>query len=285
MVKTIKKKTILWSRPGSGQIFLPHQRCKQEKPAKIGARRSKDCSFVRTFEFRSGAALPAATVAHHHPPPNLLPFMKPFIIGITGGSGSGKTSFIKELASQFSGEQICIISQDDYYRPRESQEKDDQGFYNFDLPKAIDKRAFLRDLEKIMGGECVTRPAYVFNNETPLPPAITYVPAPVIIVEGLFVMHFKKIKKLLDLKIFVSAKDNIKVIRRIRRDQVERNYPVEVVLYRYENHVLPAFEKFVEPYLQEADIVVNNNRSFNMGLQVVCGFLHHHLGARLSQAK
>lgn len=203
--------------------------------------------------------------------------MKPLIIGITGGSGSGKTSFIRQLSQHFPAEQICIISQDDYYQPREMQAKDDQGIYNFDLPKAIDKKAFLKDVEKLIAGEVVTKKEYTFNNEKANPKMLTFKPAPLIIVEGLFVLHFKKIKKLLDLKIFVSAKDNIKVIRRIRRDQVERNYPVEDVLYRYEHHVLPAFEKFVEPYMHDADIVVNNNRSFNMGLQVVCGFLRQHL--------
>ncbi len=101
--------------------------------------------------------------------------------------------------------------------------------------------------------------------------------APVIIVEGIFVFHFKKIKRLLDLKIFLHAKENLKVIRRIKRDQVERNYPIEDVLYRYEKHVMPTFERYIEPYMDDADVVVNNNSDFSAGLEVVKGFIANKL--------
>ena len=102
-------------------------------------------------------------------------------------------------------------------------------------------------------------------------------PAPIIIVEGLFVFHFKKIFKKLDLKVYLHAKDNLKVIRRIKRDRVERNYPIEDVLYRYEHHVMPAFERYIQPYIQHADLVVHNNNAFEKGLQVLNGFLKDYL--------
>jgi uridine kinase len=96
-------------------------------------------------------------------------------------------------------------------------------------------------------------------------------------VEGLFVFHYKKIVPLLDLKVFINAKENLKVIRRIYRDQVERNYPIEDVLYKYQHHVLPAYEQFIQPYKNEADIVVNNNEHFEQGLAVLTGFLKNKL--------
>ena len=195
--------------------------------------------------------------------------MKPYIIGICGGSGSGKTSFIRRLREQFSPEDVCIISQDDYYRPRQEQEKDALGVANFDLPKSIDKKAFRHDLLRIIAGEEVTRQEYVYNNDKAAPKIIVFRPAPVVIVEGLFVFHYKKLQALYDLKVFINAKENLKVIRRILRDQVERNYPIEDVLYRYEHHVLPAYERFIQPYKDEADIVVNNNRDFDRGLEVI----------------
>ncbi|MEM8586049.1 MAG: AAA family ATPase [Bacteroidota bacterium] len=198
---------------------------------------------------------------------------RPYFIGITGGSGSGKTSFIKQLQEGFSEEQVCMLSQDDYYLPREQQKIDEKGFKNFDRPKSINKKEFVRDLRKLAKGETVQRMEYVFNNELANPKMLTFRPAQVVIVEGLFVFHYKHVRRMLDLKIFLHAKDNLKVVRRIKRDQIERNYPLEDVLHRYEHHVLPAYEKYVAPYREIADIIVNNNSDFNEGLRVVRGFL------------
>ncbi|MCU0347176.1 MAG: uridine kinase [Saprospiraceae bacterium] len=207
--------------------------------------------------------------------------MKPYLIGITGGSGSGKTSFIKALRATFSEGEVCILSQDDYYFPREQQETDEAGVRNFDLPRSIDKKSFKNDIEKLLTGETLERLEYTFNNENAMPKTLVFKPAPIIIVEGIFVFHFKKIRKLLDLKVFLHAKENLKVIRRIKRDQVERNYPIEDVLYRYEKHVMPTFERYIEPYMDIADIVVNNNEDFSVGLEVVKGFIRNKLAEKL----
>ena len=200
--------------------------------------------------------------------------MKPFVIGICGGSGSGKTSFIKSLKEQFPREEICVVSQDDYYFPREQQARDEKGVVNFDLPTAIDKKALKRDLKKLIEGEEVIRQEYTFNNSEATSNTLTFYPAPVIIVEGLFVFHYKKISRLFDLKVYINAKDNLKVIRRIMRDQDERNYPIEDVLYRYQHHVLPAYERYIMPYKEEADIIVNNNSHYEHGLAVITGFIN-----------
>lgn len=197
----------------------------------------------------------------------------PFLIGITGGSGSGKTTFIKQLRDGLDESQVCYLSMDDYYVPREQQKKDKLGIHNFDRPKSIFRDEFVRDLKKLCKGKIVKRKEYVFNNELAEPRTLTFRPAPVIIVEGLFVFHYKELRKMLDLRIFLHAKDNLKVVRRIKRDRVERNYPLEDVLYRYEHHVLPAYEKYVEPYKEKADIIINNNTDFNMGLKVVRAFV------------
>ena len=203
---------------------------------------------------------------------------KPFIIGITGGSGSGKTTFINHIRDMFPEKELCIISQDDYYRPRHEQETDTKGVHNFDLPKSIDKKAFHADVEKLLKGQVVERVEYVFNNKEASPSVKVFNPAPIIIVEGLFVFHYKKIRRLLDLKVFFYAADHLKVIRRILRDQVERGYPIDDVLYRYEHHVMPSYQKYIQPYMQEADLIINNNMDFNMGLEVLCGFLKNKLG-------
>lgn len=202
---------------------------------------------------------------------------KPLIIGITGGSGSGKTTFVRRLRSLFSEEELCIVSQDEYYKPKDRQQKDDQGVLNFDLPESIDKKAFRKDILSLMQGEAVHRPEYTFNNPEAGARDLIFKPAPIILVEGIFVLHFRRIRELIDLKVFLYAKENLKVIRRIRRDQKERNYGLDDVLYRYEHHVLPAFERFVKPYISEADIVINNNHDLELGLAVISGYLRDYL--------
>ncbi|WP_020568095.1 uridine kinase family protein [Neolewinella persica] len=197
----------------------------------------------------------------------------PFLIGITGGSGSGKTTFIRQLREGLDESQVSYLSMDDYYVPREDQKVDKLGVHNFDRPKSIYREEFVRDLKKLYKGKTVRRKEYVFNNELAEPKMLIFQPAPVIIVEGLFVFHYKELRQMLDLRIFLHAKDNLKVVRRIKRDRVERNYPLEDVLYRYEHHVLPAYEKYVEPYKEKADIIVNNNTDFSMGLRVVRAFV------------
>lgn len=206
--------------------------------------------------------------------------MKPLLIGICGGSGSGKTSFIRRLRERFPENKLCIVSQDDYYLPREQQHKDNNDEYNFDLPKSFDKKAFRRDIQRLLDGETVSREEYTFNNAAVAAKMLTFQPAPVIVIEGLFVFHYKKVARMIDLKVFINAKENLKVIRRIMRDQVERGYPIEDVLYKYQHHVLPSFEKFILPYKEEADLVVNNNHNFDRGLDVLSSYIERACSAQ-----
>ncbi len=199
------------------------------------------------------------------------------LIGISGGSGSGKTSFIKDLKASFTEKEICFLSQDDYYIPREDQKIDENGIRNFDLPESIDQESFVEDILRIKNGEQIQRKEYVFNNELAVPKMLTFSPAPIIIVEGLFVFSYKRLWDLLELKILIDTKENIKVIRRIKRDGIERNYPLDDVLYRYEHHVLPSYEKHIQPFKNEVDLVINNNDNYNNGLAVVVAFLKSQL--------
>jgi uridine kinase len=206
--------------------------------------------------------------------------MKPFTIGITGGSGSGKTSFIRELKENFAPEQVCIISQDNYYRPREEQFVDERGWCNFDLPTAIDRESFQKDVSLLIKGQQVKRKEYVYNNEIEDDRYLVYQPAPILIVEGIFVLHFSEIRQMLDLRVYLHAKDNLKVIRRIRRDQLERNYDLEEILYRYEHHVLPTFERYIRPYMEDSDIIINNSGQYQNALLVMGGFLKNYIAEK-----
>lgn len=162
---------------------------------------------------------------------------------------------------------------DNYYFPREQQEIDSKGIKNFDLPQSIDIESFKADLLKLQRGERIVRTEYTFNNEKKQASQIEILPAKVIVVEGLFVFHDPELFDLIDLKLIVHAPDSIKCIRRIKRDKVERNYPVEDVLYRYEHHVLPTYRRYIEPFLDDVDFIVNNHSNFHTALEVIKGHL------------
>jgi uridine kinase len=191
---------------------------------------------------------------------------KPYTIGITGGSGSGKTFFLKNLESRFTNDELCLISQDHYYHPREMQQHDERGIKNFDLPESIDYKQFQLDIQTLKRGKILKKKEYTFNNPDITPKILEFKPAPIIIVEGLFVQYFPDIEKELDLKIFIEAKDHVKLSRRIKRDKEERGYDLQDVLYRYENHVMPVYETLIKPLKHRADIVIPNNSHFNRAL-------------------
>jgi len=193
----------------------------------------------------------------------------PFIIGITGGSGSGKTRFLNGLLSKFSAEEVCLISQDNYYKPRDQQPVDIKGVKNFDLPESIDFDAYKSDIESIKAGKSVSRKEYTFNNPEAKESVVMLKPAPVIVVEGIFVLYYQPIAKILDMKLYIDAKDYIKLIRRIVRDDKERGYDLDDVLYRYEHHVMPTYEKHIKPYKTEADIIIPNHKKYDSALDVI----------------
>ncbi|GAB3527780.1 uridine kinase [Pontibacter brevis] len=199
---------------------------------------------------------------------------KPFIVGITGGSASGKTTFLNQLLTSFAPENVCLVSQDNYYKSREFQTKDANGVVNFDLPSCIDDAAYARDIVKLSQGETVYRTEYTFNNPNVVPKQLEFKPAPIVVVEGIFVFYFEEIAKLMDLKVYIDAKEYIKLQRRIVRDRIERGYDLEDVLYRYTHHVAPTYEKYIKPYKNDADIVIPNNNHFERGLEVLTTFLN-----------
>jgi|GEM_PF-28369 len=210
---------------------------------------------------------------------------KPFIVGITGGSASGKTSFLNELMSAFPKEQICLISQDNYYRDLASIAVDNQGVHNFDLPETIDHLRYAQHIQELREGGIVEQLEYTFNNPNIIPQIMTFRPAPIIVVEGIFVFYFREIADLLDLKIFIDAKNSIKLERRLKRDAEERGYDLDDVMYRWKYHVQPTYKQFIKPYRAEADIVIPNNVHYRKGLNVVISYLKTKISNSMSTAQ
>ncbi|HZY37951.1 MAG TPA: uridine kinase [Mucilaginibacter sp.] len=185
---------------------------------------------------------------------------KPFIIGIAGGSGSGKTFFLKCFLEHFSPDEVCLVSQDDYYIPvAHNMTREENKFYNFDLPSTIDNEHFENDIASLIRGETVLKREYTYNNPELVPKMLEIKPGPIMLIEGLFILYFRKIADSLDLKIFIEADDHIALGRRLKRDPVERGYSEDDVIYRWENHVVPAYKKYLLPYRDECDQIITNN--------------------------
>lgn len=201
------------------------------------------------------------------------------LIGIAGGSGSGKTTFLRAILDRFDSSEIALVSQDNYYLPKSHQEADGNGVLNFDLPTSIDRAHFYRDMVDLSEGKVIEILEYNFNNPDWVPQPLFVHPAPVIIMEGLFVFHYEEIREHLDYMVYVDAHHESRLERRIRRDAEERGYPEHDVRYQWANHVRPAEEQYLEPYKASCHLVVDNNHSFDEGLETLCAKVRNFLNA------
>jgi len=185
---------------------------------------------------------------------------KPYIVGIAGGSGSGKTFFLKCFLEHFTPDEVCLVSQDDYYIPvAHNMTKEQNKLYNFDLPDTIDHQHFQEDISKLLNKETILKHEYTFNNPDAIPKVLEIKPAPILIVEGLFILHFKDISQLLDMKVFIEADEDIALQRRLKRDLIERGYSHDDVMYKWLNHVVPAYKEYLLPYKNECHPIITNN--------------------------
>ena len=184
----------------------------------------------------------------------------PFIIGICGGSVAGKTTLLRRLSDIFGEVRPSIFSMDNYYFPKSMQQLDNNGIVNFDLPTAIDEERLTADLKSLMQGKAIEVKEYFFNSPPDKNVLITIQPSAFIIVEGLFLFHYKEVFKSLDYSIFVDVDHATQLDRRIYRDQETRGYSREDILYQWENHVLPCYSNFIEPYKNTSDFIFRNDQ-------------------------
>ena len=197
---------------------------------------------------------------------------KPIVVGITGGSGSGKTLFMRELTKRLPD--ASLHSMDNYYIDLANQPRDENNIENFDKLESIDIDQYTNDLKRLISGESLELDEYTFNNDKSTSKKISVAAANVILVEGIFVLSAEKSRELMDLKLFVDAPDYLMMSRRIIRDAEERGYDLHDVIYRYQHNVTPAFKKYIEPSKQYADLIIPNYTNFDIALQVISTFLN-----------
>ncbi len=182
------------------------------------------------------------------------------VFAVSGSSGSGKSFIVRYILKKIGSNLVSVIYQDNYYKRRDEQPKDKNGKHNFDLPSSFYLDEFMNDIKKIRNGEKLVREEYTYNNPKISPKEITVLPKKIIIVEGLFLFHKRTLSDLFDRKILIDTKPSLMIKRRIKRDVEIRGYDKSDVLYKYENHVMPAFNEFILPYKKTVDLVINNDK-------------------------
>lgn len=181
------------------------------------------------------------------------------IIGICGGSGSGKTTLLKRISEELDHLKPSVFSMDNYYLSIDKQLKDKNGHYNFDLPTAIDRERLFSDLLKLKNGEIVEVKEYHFNAPPDKNTLITINPSEIIIVEGLFLFYYEEVKNLIDFSVFMEVDQATQLDRRLYRDMETRGYSRDAIVYQWENHVLPCYNKYLFPHENEAGFRFHND--------------------------
>ena len=191
------------------------------------------------------------------------------IIGIAGGTGSGKTTVVNQIVEELPENEVGVISQDSYYNDLSDLSKEERGLVNFDHPNSIDFDLLISHLQLLRKGETIQKPIYSFVEETRLDETITVHPRKVMIVEGILVLSNPKLREMFDIKIFVHADSDERLIRRLQRDIRERGHDLEKVLFRYQNAVKPMHEQFIEPSKEFADLIIPNNHYNTVAVDMV----------------
>ncbi|MCR8969095.1 uridine kinase [Facklamia sp. 7083-14-GEN3] len=181
---------------------------------------------------------------------------RPIIIGVTGGSGSGKSSVSKRILEQFTEMSVLVLAQDNYYKDQSHLTFEERLKTNYDHPFAFDNDLFFEHIQAFIRGETIEVPIYDFVNHTRSPETRTEASRDVLILEGILIFEDKLIRDLCDIKIYVDTEDDIRLSRRIKRDVIKRGRSVESVLEQYETVVKPMHHQFTEPTKRYADIIV-----------------------------
>jgi uridine kinase len=191
------------------------------------------------------------------------------IIGIAGGTGSGKTTVVHQIMNELPETEVGIISQDSYYKENHNLSFDERALINFDHPRAIDFDLLVAHLKKLREEKTIQQPVYSFVTHNRTEDTITTHPRKVMIVEGILILANPELRDLFDVKIFVHADSDERLIRRMKRDIAERGRDMDEVLSRYQNTLKPMHQQFIEPTKAFADIIIPNDKYNTVAIDVV----------------
>ncbi|WP_066220383.1 uridine kinase [Formosa haliotis] len=191
------------------------------------------------------------------------------IIGITGGTGCGKTTVVNQILNELPDAEVGVISQDSYYNDTSHLSYDERKKINFDHPKSIDFDLLVDHLKQLKSGEAIQQPVYSFVKHNRTGDTILTHPRKVMIVEGILIFTHPEIRNLFDIKIFVHADSDERLIRRLKRDIAERGRDLDEVLNRYQTTLKPMHQQFIEPMKEYADLIVPNNKFNTVAINVV----------------
>lgn len=194
---------------------------------------------------------------------------KPIIIGITGGTGSGKSTVTKEIFNAFGGEKIAMIEQDAYYKDQSHLSMEERVLTNYDHPTAFDNKLLASHLRALINGESIEKPQYDFTLHNRTEKTVRVDSKDIIIVEGILILEDKEIRDLLDIKVFVDTDADVRILRRLVRDINERGRTVESVIDQYLSIVRPMHFQFIEPSKNHADIIIPKGGHNKVAIDII----------------
>ena len=195
------------------------------------------------------------------------------IIGIAGGTGSGKTTVVKKIVEALPPHYVAVVPLDSYYNDTTEMTEEERHAINFDHPDAFDWKLLIKQVNELRKGNAIEQPTYSYIKCNRLPETIHVESKPVIIIEGIMTLLNKKLRDMMDLKIFVDADSDERLIRNIQRDIVERGRNVKMVVDRYLEVLKPMHEQFIEPTKRYADVIIPQGGENVKGIDMVCKFI------------
>lgn len=201
------------------------------------------------------------------------PTGRPVFVGLAGGSGSGKSTVMERVLDAVGRDNVAVLDHDAYYRDLAQLSLVERAAQNFDHPDSLETELLCDHLDALRAGESIEKPVYDFTTHSRAIQSLTIAPRPVVLVEGILVLADPDLVKRLDLRVFVRADDDIRLVRRIRRDLAERGRSIESVLTQYESTVRPMYMKYVQPSMRHADLIVPRGGHNQAAIDVLIGYL------------
>lgn len=195
------------------------------------------------------------------------------IIGIAGGTGSGKTTVVRKIVEALPPHYVSVVPLDSYYNDTTEMTEEERHAINFDHPDAFDWKLLIKQVNELRKGNAIEQPTYSYILCNRLPETVHVEPKPVIIIEGIMTLLNKKLRDMMDLKIFVDADSDERLIRNIQRDTVERGRDVKMVVDRYLDVLKPMHEQFIEPTKRYADVIIPQGGENKKGIEMVCKYI------------